>query len=65
MRVRVLYEEFCDGPREYANVGSMACWHRRHSLGDEQPSESPQEFLAALPDNTICVAIWMYEHSGI
>ena len=33
-------------PREEcSNLGTMVCWHRRYSLGDEQPSESPDEWI--------------------
>ena len=32
-------------PRECDNLGTMACWHRRYVLGDEQPSESPEEWI--------------------
>jgi hypothetical protein len=33
------------GPRDFDNLGTMACWHRRYTLGDEQPKESPDEHL--------------------
>lgn len=48
-RIRV-YAEDCPGnPREeYENVGTMACWHRRYTLGDEQPNVSPSEYKYAL-----------------
>ena len=32
-------------PRECDNLGIMACWHRRYVLGDEQPSESPEDWI--------------------
>ena len=31
--------------KEYSNLGTMVCWHRRYVLGDEQPSESPEEWI--------------------
>jgi hypothetical protein len=32
-------------PREdFEHLGTMVCWHRRHTLGDEQPDCSPDEF---------------------
>lgn len=34
-----------NGPRDDDNLGTMACWHRRMNLGDEQPSCSPIEFM--------------------
>lgn len=37
-----------ESPREWSNVGTMVCWHRRYTLGDEQPSVTPDEYLANL-----------------
>lgn len=39
-----------ESPREWGNAGTMACWHRRYDLGDEQPKEDPEEYLARLVD---------------
>jgi hypothetical protein len=34
--------------KEYDNVGTMVCWHRRYELGDEQPSEDAGDYLLNL-----------------
>jgi hypothetical protein len=39
-------------PREDDNVGTMVCWHRRYDLGDEQPKDSPDEYLQQLARRT-------------
>lgn len=45
-RIRIVQDEDPGDPRkEWDNLGRMVCWHRRYSLGDEQPSESGDEFL--------------------
>jgi len=41
--IRLEYDEHPESPREWCNVGTMVCWHRRYNLGDEQPKESPDE----------------------
>lgn len=33
---------------EWDHVGTMACWHSRYRLGDEQPSYPPDEFFTRL-----------------
>ncbi|GFD77265.1 hypothetical protein KUL118_01270 [Tenacibaculum sp. KUL118] len=33
-----------ESPREWDNVGTMVCWHRRYNLGDEQPSVSYDDY---------------------
>jgi hypothetical protein len=46
---RIEYD--CDplNPRtECDNLGTMVCWHNRYTLGDEQPSQDPPEYLETL-----------------
>jgi len=66
-RVRIMQDMDsynCD-PRGWDNLGIMACWHGRYSLGDEQPTISPSEYLADLPDGTVILPLYLYDHSGI
>jgi len=44
-RVRILHDPDAESPREWDNLGTMVCWHRRYNLGDEQPTCSPMEFF--------------------
>lgn len=47
---RVVIEHDIDpeSPRDWDNLGTMACWHGRYQLGDEQPSFSPTEHMLDL-----------------
>lgn len=51
-------------PREDPILGTMACWHGRYSLGDEQPDCDPQEYLKGLGD-IISLPLYLYDHGGI
>lgn len=42
-RIRVYRHADPWDPRDDENIGTMACWHRRYTLGDEQPECSPEE----------------------
>jgi hypothetical protein len=42
------YFDEVDSPRDWDNLGTMACWHRRYNLGDEQPRLEPAEWAAWL-----------------
>lgn len=42
-QIIITQDEYAESPREWDNLGKMVCWHRNYSLGDEQPSESPNE----------------------
>ena len=47
-RIRLEVDEDPGSPREWCNVGTMVCWHRRYNLGDEQPREEPLEWAAGM-----------------
>lgn len=64
-RVTIHYDQDPINPRENCNVGTMACWHRRHQLGDVQPLESVSEYKAELPDNAVILPVYIYEHGGM
>lgn len=56
--LQIEYDDFAPDPREDEdNFGTMACWHRRYSLGDKNPHESPRDLLVSLvqdiPDKEI------------
>ena len=45
---KIVRDEDPESPREWSNLGVMACWHNRYNLGDEQPTCDTQEYLADL-----------------
>ena len=65
LNLRIERDESPESPREWDNLGTMACWHRRYNLGDEQPEESPTDFVASLPKGTVVLPLYLYDHSGI
>jgi hypothetical protein len=59
-------------PRDYDNWSTLACWHRRLVLGDEEKRIEPmsletlREKIAAEGDEILAVlALYLYDHSGI
>lgn len=48
LTIEIRQDDFADNPREWHNVGTMVCWHRRYTLGDQQPDHSPQDYLLRL-----------------
>lgn len=55
-------------PRDWDNVATLVCWHKCYTLGDEQPTQDPQEWLAeyqAANPGALILPLFMYEHSGI
>ena len=64
-RLKVRVEIDPMDPRDWDNLGTMACWHGRYELGDVQPDERPAEYVEALPEGTVILPLYLYDHSGI
>ena len=65
-RIRIVRDEDCGDPREWDNLGTMACWHPNYTLGDEQVlRDSAQAFVDELPKDCIVLPLYLYDHSGI
>jgi hypothetical protein len=66
-RLRIVRDDCFNASEELEYLyefGTFATWHRRYDIGKVQPSESPDEFLADQPENSIVIPIYMYEHGG-
>lgn len=45
----IFRDEYPQNPREETDSpATMVCWHKRYELGDEQPEDSPESWLASL-----------------
>jgi hypothetical protein len=47
-KIKIFPDTNSEDPRKWDNVGTMVCWHSRYNLGDEQPKETPVEYLCGL-----------------
>ena len=60
-------------PREFDNLGTMVCFHRRYNLGDETEHKSSdfssweelENYLYKEEDALIAIPVFMYDHSGL
>lgn len=43
--IKIEYDGYPEDPREWSNVGTMLCSHRRYKLGDASPSMDPETIL--------------------
>lgn len=57
----------CEDPinprQEYDHMDVMVCWHKRYTLGDEQPKVNPDQYV--IPDGALVVPLYMLDHSGL
>lgn len=66
--IELVYDTHPDDPRNWDNLGTMACYHRGFTMGDKKQYEDAnalQEYLADNADDVLHLPIYAYEHGGI
>lgn len=63
-RVAIISDMMPEDPRNWCNVGTMVCWHSRYTLGDEQPSGDPEDYVRAMAAETCEFLQWLDEGYG-
>src|SRR5580692_11428356 len=64
--IKILPDNDAVSPRTWHNLGTMACWHTRYNLGDIQPKQSSEEWLADnAPKGSVVLPLYLYDHGGI
>lgn len=64
--IKIVQDESPESPREWDNLGTMACFHRRYNLGDKNTLN--QEEVQDIYNNDkeyISLPLYLYDHSGI
>lgn len=46
--IKIYHDTDAESPREWCNLGTLICWHRRYRLGDSHQFDSPEAFLRDL-----------------
>lgn len=49
-KLTVEQEDYAESPREWSNLATMVCWHRRYNLGDKHQYNDMHEMLEDLAD---------------
>jgi hypothetical protein len=66
LTVKVFRDQDPESPREWDNLGTMACWHRRYRLGDKHGFREPADFQEwAKGRDLVLLPLYLYDHSGI
>jgi hypothetical protein len=64
LRLRIDHDDNPINPRkEFDNFGEMVTWHKRYNLGDVQPKECPEDWLASVPKGSVTLALYFLDHS--
>lgn len=64
--INIYSDEDSENPREWDNLGTMVCFHRRYNLGDKHDFANPDDFRQWAKDkNLIVLPLWLYSHGGL
>jgi hypothetical protein len=73
-KLRVVQDSCYDSPREWDNLGTMICFHKRYDLGDKHNysvddynswEEMEKAILKEEGKGTIILPLYLYDHSGV
>lgn len=65
-KIAILQDSDYDSPRDWDNLGTMVCWHRRYNLGDKHSFSEPSDFLEwKKRHDVIVLPLYLYDHGGI
>jgi hypothetical protein len=70
---RMIQDDNAMDPREWDNLGTMACFHKRYGLGDQVHFSSDQfygwdemyDYIENDLDAAVILPLYLYDHSGI
>ena len=68
LTIEIRPDEDAESPREWCNLGTMVCWHRRYRLGDDNAFDDPAEFHEWWKEHGEggeLLPLYLYDHSGI
>ena len=71
--IKIYPDEDCESPREWDNLGTMICFHKRYNLGDKHNLDSDDfsgweemyTYLVKKMKAYIVCPLYLYDHSGL
>lgn len=63
--IEIIQDENPESPRDWDNLGTMACFHRRYKLGDTHSLDIEDVTAIAKSDQYLSLPLYLYDHSGI
>jgi hypothetical protein len=75
LTIKIEQDTDADSPREWDNLGTMVCFHKRYELGDKKHGYSSGDFSSWQDleesirsdhgQDTIILPLYLYDHSGL
>ena len=66
--IEIHQDPLAENPRDWDNLGTMVCFHKRYDLGDKHNFNNPKEvipFLSKDEQNFYTYPLYLFDHSGI
>jgi hypothetical protein len=63
--IKVYTDNDPENPRNWDNLGTMVCFHRRYNLGDEHGLSKDEAIEITKRKDVVWLPIYAYEHGGI
>lgn len=64
-RIEIVLDDDPPDPRDWDNLGTMACWHKRYNLGDKHDFSEPIDFMRELADSASTDELIQYICGGM
>ena len=72
-RIKIIQEECPESPRNWDNLGTMVCFHRRYILGDKHDYDhndysgwdEMERAIIKNEDAAIILPLYLYDHGGV
>ena len=72
-KLEIFQDENAESPREWENLGTMICFHRRYNLGDKHEVnadnfsgwDEQREYIEKEYKPCVILPLYLYDHSGI
>ena len=74
IEIKIVEDQYPDNPRDDSNLGTMACYHKRYTLGDTPNIKIPdsvnswneaEEFIVKEHKACVILPLYLYDHSGL
>jgi hypothetical protein len=63
--IKIIQDQHPQDPREWDNLGTMACFHGRYQLGDPTPDSKETVDQNIREGSYLYMPVYLYDHSGI
>lgn len=69
VKIFKIWQDESSNPRDWDNLGTIVCWHRKYHLGDRHNFKTPDDFREWVRSvgrsNVVVLPLYLYDHGGI